>query len=255
MRLQLIRNATQVLDYAGKRILLDPYFAPKHSRPSYTGKSPNPLIDLPLPPERILAGVQLVIVSHLHSDHFDPVAHELVPKTLPFFCQPGDEQTIRDKGFHDVTPVVDSIAWNGVTITRINGYHGMGEVGAMMGRVSGFVFQAQGEPTLYWAGDTVLCDEVRDAIARFQPVVIVTHSAGATWPDEAGERHLIVMDAAQTLDVCRLAAKSVVIAIHLDSLDHGTVSRADLRAQAEQAGIGNLRIPEDGEVIEIGGSL
>ncbi len=251
MRLQLIRSATLRLDYGGHHLLIDPYFAPKHSRPTYTGKSPNPLIDLLLSPEQILDGVELVIISHLHSDHFDPVAHELVPKTLPLFCQPGDEMTIRDKGFLDVTPVTDMVEWNGIRITRTGGHHGVGEVGLMMGRVSGFVFQASGEPTLYWAGDTILCDEVRASIAQFQPAAIVTHSSGATWPDSASERHLIVMDAAQTIDVCRLAPHALVIATHLDSLDHGTVTRTDLRAAAQQAGIGNLRVPEDGEVMEM----
>jgi L-ascorbate metabolism protein UlaG (beta-lactamase superfamily) len=250
MRLQLIRNATLLLDYAGSHILIDPFFAPKHSRPSYTGKSSNPLVDLPLPPERILDGVELVVVSHLHSDHFDPVAHERVPKTLPLFCQPGNETAIREKGFQQVTPVADIVEWNGIRITRTSGHHGAGEVETMMGQVSGFVFQASNEPTLYWAGDTILCDEVRAAISRFAPAVIVTHSSGATWPDSAGARRLIVMDAAQTIDLCRLALNSTVVATHLDSLDHGTVSRADLRAQADAAGMSNLRIPEDGETME-----
>ena len=253
MRLQLIRNATMLLDYAGTHILTDPFFAPRHSRPSYTGRSPNPLVELPLPPERILDGVERVIVSHLHGDHFDSVAQELIPKSLPLLCQPADESTIRDKGFQSVTPVADTITWNNIAITRTAGHHGTGEVETMMGKVSGFVFQASGEPTLYWAGDTVLCDEVRDAIARFQPAVIVTHSSGATWPDSSGQRDLIVMDAAQTLEVCRLSPASNVIAIHLDSLDHGTVSRADLRAAANRAGIDQhrLRIPADGEMIEL----
>ncbi len=253
MRLQLIRNATLLLDYAGTHILIDPFFAPKHSRPSYTGKSSNPLVDLPISPERILDGVELVVVSHLHSDHFDPVAHELVPKTLPLLCQPGDEPTIREKGFEDVTPLADKLNWNNLSITRAAGHHGTGEVETMMGSVSGFVFQATGEPTLYWTGDTILCDAVRTVIARFQPAVIVTHSSGATWPDRTGQRHLIVMDAAQTLEVCRLAPTSTVIAVHLESLDHGAVSRSDLRAQADVAGIDRhqLRIPADGEVIEI----
>jgi L-ascorbate metabolism protein UlaG (beta-lactamase superfamily) len=218
-----------------------------------TGRSPNPMVDLPLPPERILDVVERVIVSHLHGDHFDAVAQELVPKSLPLLCQPGDEPTIREKGFQQVTPVADSLTWNNITITRTDGHHGLGEVETMMGNVSGFVFQASGEPTLYWTGDTVLCDEVRDAITRFQPQVILTHSSGATWPVSSGQRDLIVMDIPQTLEVCRLAPNSIVVTIHLEALDHGTVSRADLRAAADRAGIDSrrLRIPMDGEMIEI----
>ena len=61
------------------------------------------------------------------------------------------------------------------------------------------------------------------------------------------------MDAAQTLAVCQAAPESRVVAIHLDSLDHGEVSREDLRAQARAAAIpeGRLLIPEDGESLEL----
>lgn len=251
MRLQLIRNATLLLDYANNHILIDPYFSPKHTLPSYTGKSPNPLVDLPLSTDDILRGVQLVIVSHLHSDHFDKVAHELVPKDLPILCQPGNEQTIREKGFLDVTPVTEPANVGGITITRTDGHHGAGEVESKMGKVSGFVFQAQGEPTLYWAGDTLFCAEVQTAIQSFNPDLIVTHSSGATWPDDQGQRSLIVMDAAQTVAVCQFAPAARVIATHMEALDHGTVTRSDLRVAAIQAGISNTRllIPANGERI------
>jgi L-ascorbate metabolism protein UlaG (beta-lactamase superfamily) len=253
MKLQLIRNATLRLNYAGQEILIDPYFAPKHSLPSYTGKSPNPLVELPLPIEAILKDVSLVIVSHLHSDHFDTVAQREVPKTLPLFCQPGNEDIIRGKGFQQVTPIVDEADWAGIHITRTGGHHGLGYVETQMGKVSGFVLQADNEPTIYWAGDTVVCSEVEQAIARFQPDVMVTHSCGAKWLDDHNERQLIVMDAEQTAAICKMVPKSVVIATHMEALDHATVSRADLRAAAEKAGVSaaQLRIPADGETIEL----
>jgi L-ascorbate metabolism protein UlaG (beta-lactamase superfamily) len=254
MRLQLIRSATIKLTYAGHTLLVDPYFAPKHSRPSFANRSPNPLVDLPLPVDDILTGVELVLVSHLHSDHFDPTAQEALPKDTPILCQPGDAPAIHKVGFSQVTPLDDTTEWHGIRISRTGGRHGLGEVEAIMGPVSGFVLAAPGEPTLYFAGDTVMCDRVEAALARFSPDVIVTHSAGATWPDSSGMTQLIVMDAEQTLAVCRRAPRSLVVAVHLDSLDHGTVSREDLRQRAAAAGIGGerLRIPTDGEALEIG---
>lgn len=251
MRFRLIRSATLRLRYAGHELLVDPYFAPQHSRPSFRGRSPNPLIGLPVPPEEVMAGVELVIVSHLHSDHFDPEAQRLLPKDLPILCQPGDEDTILGYGFQDVTPVEGSVEWRGITVTRAPGQHGTGAVLADMGSVMGFILEAQGEPTVYWAGDTIWYEPVRETIERFRPDVIVTHSSGAVW----GEGVLIVMDAAQTVEVCREApAESLVIATHLDSLDHGTASRSDLRAHARAMGIPDERlwIPEDGESREIG---
>src|SRR4051812_22825800 len=80
--------------------------------------------------------------------------------------------------------------------------------------------------------DTILYEPVRKVIEKFRPDVIITHSSGAMWKGSGP----IVMDAAQTLEVCRIAPESRVVAIHLDSLDHGEVSRSDLRDQARAAG-------------------
>ena len=95
MKLKLLRNATLKLNYGGRTFLIDPDFGVPLSRPSFTGRSPNPMTPLPEPIEDILAGVNTVIVSHLHADHFDAVAKERVPKTLPIICRPGDEAAIQ----------------------------------------------------------------------------------------------------------------------------------------------------------------
>jgi L-ascorbate metabolism protein UlaG (beta-lactamase superfamily) len=114
-----------------------------------------------------------------------------------------------------------------------------------MGQVSGFVFQAEGEPVVYWAGDTVWYEEPKATIKEWKPDVIITHSSGAVW---GPEKELIVMDAAQTLAVCLAATNAKVIAVHMQSLDHGTVSRAELREAARRAGVeARLVVLEDGE--------
>jgi len=53
MKLRLFRNATIKLAIAGKTILIDPFFAPKGTRPSYTGRAPNPLVELPASVEEV----------------------------------------------------------------------------------------------------------------------------------------------------------------------------------------------------------
>ncbi len=249
MKFQLIRSATLRMDYAGQRFVIDPYLAARHSRPSYAGNSLNPLVDLPCSPAEVIAGVEWVLVSHLHSDHFDPAAQELLPKDTPILCQPGDEAWIAGKGFRRITPVVQGLAWQSIMITRTPGQHGSGDVLAEMGQVSGFIFQAENEPTLYWAGDTIWYEGVADTIARTRPQIIVTHSCGAVW----GAHVPIVMDAAQTIAVCQAAPNSIVIATHMDSVDHATISRENLRQYADAHGIGpdRLLIPADGETLAL----
>jgi L-ascorbate metabolism protein UlaG (beta-lactamase superfamily) len=230
VKLQLIRNATLKLDYAGRTVLIDPYFAPKYSQPTFAGRSANPLVELPLDIDDILDGVELVIVSHLHEDHFDSVAAEHVPKHLPIFCQPGDEGEIREAGFTDVTELTDRARWEGLMLTRREGSHGLGSVIDEMGSVMGFSLEARGEPSIYWAGDTVLYPPVADVIHKTKPDIIITHSCGARWDGD-----LIVMDAEETIAVCETSSTSVVIATHMEALDHATISRQDLRTPPRRA--------------------
>lgn len=127
MLIQLIRNATLRITYGGRTFLLDPYLAAKHTRPSFTGVSLNPLVDLPCTPQEAIANCEIVLISHLHSDHFDSVAQSLLPKDVPIFCQPGDETAIAEYGFQQVTPLAQSVVWNTIKITRTSGQHGSGD--------------------------------------------------------------------------------------------------------------------------------
>ncbi len=160
-----------------------------------------------------------------------------------------DEEPITSMGFHLVTPIEDSLVWHGITITRTPCQHGSGDVLDDMGTASGFIFQAKNEPTVYWVGDTIYYDAVAEVIDRVHPRVIITHSCGAVW----GNQVLIVMDAAQTVAVCKSAPKSIVVATHMEALDHATVTRAELREYATLHGINpdQLLIPADGEILEL----
>ncbi|MBW1702767.1 MAG: MBL fold metallo-hydrolase [Deltaproteobacteria bacterium] len=244
MQIQQIRNATLRITYAGKIFITDPYLAGKHTMPSYTGASPNPLVDLPFAPQDVIAGVEICLISHIHSDHFDPTAQRLLPKSIPLFCQPGDESEIKATGFRNVIPLNESFNWEGITIAQ----HGTGDVLKEMGNASGFVLRSENEPTVYWAGDTIWCEAVEDVIAQIRPDIIIIHSCGAVW----GNNILIVMDAVQTIAVCRAAPKAVVVATHMEALDHATVSRSDLKALAEMEDIkpSQLLIPYDGEILK-----
>lgn len=249
MKIQLIRNATMRLEYGGHTILTDPMLAPIHTLPSFANRSPNPTVGLPIPADEVLRGVDMVILSHLHSDHFDSTAREKLPKQLPILCQPGDEEAILESGFSQVQPVETETSWRGIRIVRTPGQHGTGEVVDLMGPVSGFVLQTPGEPTVYWAGDTVWYEAAEKIIAAFQPGVIITHSSGATWRGSPP----IVMGIKSTIAVCQATPQSTVVAVHMEALDHSEVSRRILRMYAESKGVSHeqLLIPEDGEALEI----
>ncbi|QHP66380.1 MBL fold metallo-hydrolase [Bradyrhizobium sp. LCT2] len=246
MKLQLLRNATLKLNLGDRTILIDPFFAPKHSRPSIAGSSPNPLVDLPVSIDQALDGVELVIVSHLHSDHFDPLAQSLVPKDMPIVCQPGDDSKIRSFGFEKVTPLHNQLDWRDVKLTRRQGRHGFGLVVEKMGPVMGFSLELEGEPSLYWTGDTVLYPPIEETIRSTDPDIIVIHPSGALWEGES-----IAMDAEQAATLCKTFPHPIVVATHLEALDHATVTRDQLRQFSLSQGITaeRLLIPRDGELL------
>src|SRR4051794_9263620 len=145
MRLRLIRHATLLVGIARRRVLVDPQLDRAGARPAVEdtpNDRRNPLSELPEPAEVIVAGLAGVVVTHLHRDHLDDTAVDLLPKDLPVLCQPPDEGVLRDRGFADVRPVTDALDWDGVAVARTDGRHGTGEVGERMAPVSGFVLSA-----------------------------------------------------------------------------------------------------------------
>ena len=134
MKIQLIRNATMKLTYAGQTILTDPMLSPKDANDPFAGVARNPTVELPHTLEQILHRVDGVLVSHGHPDHFDSVASAELPKTIPVLCQPDDELRITEDGFRTVIPIETRNEWNGITISRTGGQHGSGKIHAEIGR-------------------------------------------------------------------------------------------------------------------------
>lgn len=249
LHLQLIRSATLKISAAGSTLLVDPYLAPKAGGRSYAGTLTSPLVDLPLPLDELLADVDAVFVSHLHSDHFDDKARQVLRKDLPLLCPAAIAEPLRAMGFTDVTPIEQHQVWRGWSLTLTGGRHGPDEILEALGDVHGFVLQMPGAATLYWVGDSIWCEPVRDALDRFAPDVVVAHACGATMRGIGP----LVMDEAHIEALLRAAPHCTVIATHLDTVDHATVSRAQLAQHFEKLPelAARLRIPADGDTLSL----
>lgn len=89
MNITQIRNATQLITYAGKRFLIDPMLAPKGAYPlpgTAHAEIRNPMVELPVDVNTLLEA-DAVIVTHTHDDHWDRAAVELIGKDKPVFVQ------------------------------------------------------------------------------------------------------------------------------------------------------------------------
>ena len=237
MRITLVRSATIIVELAGRRILVDPMLDDVGARPPIEGtrnQVANPTAPLPFPEEEVVRGLDAVIVTHRHRDHLDTRGEELLPRDVPVYCQPEDEEALRELGV-DARSVDDAVEWDGLRIARTPARHGSGRMAELLAPVSGFVLN-----DLYLAGDTVWYEGVEETIARHRPRVAVVNAGGA----EFTEGGLIVMG---TDDVREVVARvPTVVAVHLEALNHCFLTRAELRRS-----IPEVLVPEDGDTLEV----
>ena len=253
MKIHQIRNATLIITYNDTKFLIDPWLMPQESMPGFDSaihpEVRQPRCELPLSVEEII-NVDAVILTHWHPDHIDEIALGALRKTVPFFVQnETDGGIIKQHGFTDVRIIDESgTEFNAVKLIKTETQHGERAVIkpicdsiGMPYDAMGVIFTANGEKTLYLAGDTIWCPEVQKALEMYHPAVVIINACGAQVA--TGDRLIMDINDVRAISAC--APNSLIIASHMDTVSHLTVTRADIRA----LNLKNIVIPEDGETI------
>lgn len=246
MEIQLVRHATLLLKINGRLLLVDPMLSPAEAMPpivNSTNDRRNPLVPI-MNPQNFLQRIDAVLLTHTHRDHFDDAAAQLVPKEKLIFCQPEDEIKLQAEGFSKIIPVHEEYQWEGITMTRTGGQHGTGEIGAKMSPVSGYILQVKGEPILYIAGDTIYCSEVERTLQTYHPQVTIVNAGAAQF--STGDP--ITMTAQDVAALCQYDRNTIVVAVHMEAINHCLLSREELKSHVAAEGLAErVVIPEDGE--------
>ena len=252
MRFRFIRNATCQIEYAGVRILVDPMLGEKGSQKPFPN-SPrqelfNPLAELPIPLEDLL-DPDMIIVTHLHRDHFDKTAARLLPKDRMVLAQnEKDAEKIRDWGFQRVEIIGDNQVElpEDIHLIRTEAQHSSGEMARLSGPACGVVLQHPDEKTLYITGDTIWYREVEQTLQKYRPDVVAV-SCGENMVYGADP---LIMGREGVGQIHRTVPGALLIGCHMESLNHWVLSKRELREYARNQGFSDqLIIPEDGEVI------
>lgn len=253
MEIHFLRHATLVLTIHNLKILVDPMLSSQGAIdpiPNAGNQIRNPMVPLPLSDEelqQVINNLDAVLITHTHRDHWDPAAQDLLPKDLPLLCQPAEQAKLEQAGFTHVLPISERLTWCGLEIGRTGGQHGTGELGKMMGPVSGFVLKAEGEPALYIAGDTIWCSDVEQALTQHKPDVVVLNAGAPTFVTGGGP---ITMDENDVCQVCRSIPEANIVAVHMETINHCRLTRAALRDKLEAEELEkHVSIPQDGEIL------
>ncbi len=248
MNYTLLRNATAVLTYGGRTILIDPMLDDAGARPPVQNTPnplANPLVELPKGWKSLVSPVDLVLVTHLHQDHFDVSAVNALDKRGPMLCQPDDVSRLTAHGFLNLLPVEASVTLGAMRVQRTRAQHGTGDIALAMAPVSGFLLSAPGEPILYIAGDTIWYPPVAEVLRNDRPEVVIVNAGGARFL----EGDPIVMTVEDVAAVARTAPDARVVVVHLEAINHCLERRADYRNRLPEleCDLERVSIPEDGE--------
>lgn len=250
MNITQIRNATIVVEYANKKFLIDPMLAEKGTYsafPDSIGQDTfNPLVSLPTTLDNILEGLDAVIVTHLHLDHFDDVAKNVLPKDIKMFVQnEADAKEVKASGFKNVEVLKQDTVFEGIQLVKTKSEHGKDEeLLKVIGEVCGVVFKHPSEKILYVAGDTVWYDAIKEEIHTHQPEIIVVNGGD----NQTLEFGSLIMGKEDIYEVHKAAPSAKIIAVHMEAVNHWVLSREELKNFSQDKGFSsNILVPDDGE--------
>ncbi|WP_169391999.1 MULTISPECIES: MBL fold metallo-hydrolase [Psychrobacter] len=258
VQFQQIRNATIKLDYAGTTFLVDPMLAAKNAYPGFDGTVNSqiryPMVDLPISVEEVLKA-DAIILTHLHADHWDDAARNLVPRDMPIFTQDeADAAIVRKDGFTDVRVLTEQgVVFKGTRINKTTGQHGtdamykVAPLAELLGRTMGIVFQKPNYKTVYIAGDTIWDKEVENALTRYKPDVVILNTGYAKLTTFVNDS--IIMGKDDVYRAYKFSPNAQIISVHMDTVNHATLTKAELRRFIEEKHLDKQRalVPNDGQ--------
>ncbi|HAW0372357.1 TPA: MBL fold metallo-hydrolase [Escherichia coli] len=258
MKIIQVRNATQLISYAGKKFLVDPMLAKKEAYSGFEGTARSdiriPMTELPFDLD-VLLDVDAIIVTHTHPDHWDEAAVAHIPKDKLIYVQnEHDEKILRSQGFSNLVILSDKSTFGEISLIKTVCQHGSDEayanpqLAAILGDACGVVFQHPSEKTLYLVGDTIWIKAVEDNLRRFNPGVVIMNTG---WAHVLGFGP-IIFGREDVLKAHRIVPEALIVATHMEAVNHCLLTRQELLEYARDNQIqASVVAPADGESVTI----
>jgi L-ascorbate metabolism protein UlaG (beta-lactamase superfamily) len=154
------------LDSGGAGIVTDPVFAEQYSPLS------RRIVGRPGP--QACEDVQLILVSHAHSDHLDPRSLSLFPKSALILCPPPCAEFLGGCSRRIIRPWEEHRQGD-VTVTAVPAFHPGRRFSLEAGgdgRALGYVVRTP-QLTIYYSGDTELFGGLKEVGRRCAPHALI----------------------------------------------------------------------------------
>jgi L-ascorbate metabolism protein UlaG (beta-lactamase superfamily) len=223
---QFIGTATVIIRYQGLTILTDPNFLHRgdHVHLGYGMHSER--LTEPAMSFEDLPPVDLVLLSHLHEDHFDKLVEKRLARDTPILTTCSAARTLRGRGFTNTYPLR---VWDYVNVrkghvalrvTSMPGTHGPAVVSAMLPDVMGSMLDFRNERDgrayrMYISGDTLVHEDLKEIPRRFRNIDLGLLHLGGTRVLGI----LVTMNAEQGIEALRIIRPDIAIPIHYNDYD------------------------------------
>jgi L-ascorbate metabolism protein UlaG (beta-lactamase superfamily) len=152
--LTYVGHGTVLIEVDGTRLLTDPILRNRVGPLVRHGAAPAPATT---------AGLDAVLISHLHRDHADLASLRRLGRGLPLLVPPGSRELFERLGFGSVTELApgESSRVGELAVTAVEARHEAGRRRfARQSQAIGFL--VRGRRSVYFAGDTDFFDGMRE---------------------------------------------------------------------------------------------
>ena len=257
--LRFIGNATVLLRLGGFTILTDPNFIHRGEQiPLGYGLTTTRLTDPALEIEE-LPPLDLVVLSHWHADHFDRVAEERLPRSLPILTTPEAARELGERGFEAAIALetwqTASRDKDGtqLSITAMPGRHAPSALAVALPDVMGSLLElapGSDQPGIrvYISGDTIMYEGLREIPGRYPQLDLALVHLGGTRVMGV----TVTMDADQGVELLQLLRPRMAIPIHFDDYEAFKSPLEDFVSAVRDAGLEDrVRYVARGESIDL----
>ena len=240
-----VGNATVIIRYGALTILTDPNFLHRgdHVHLGYgitAQRLTDPAIELEnLPP------IDLIVLSHMHEDHFDKLVQSKLDRNIPIVTTKEAAESLKKLGFtkrHPLRTWDTLVVEKGNTtlhVTAMPGRHGPLIVAKLLPEVMGSMldFRSKNSPPsyrMYISGDTMVFDDIKEIPKRYPDVDLALLHLGGT---RLLRLVTVTMDAKEGVKMMRLIVPRKAIPIHYDDYDVFKSPLSDFKEEIERAGL------------------
>ncbi|MEU8274908.1 MBL fold metallo-hydrolase [Microbispora bryophytorum] len=241
-----VGNATMIIRSHGFTLLTDPNFLHRGQRAHLgwglsTRRRTEPAMEVgELPP------LDLVVLSHMHGDHWDRIARNNLDKDLPIVTTRHAAARLRRQGF---VHAVGLEPWeyhherhgdSTLTVTATPARHAPGRANSLMppvmGSVLDFAHAGEVDLRLHISGDTIMDECLSEIPRRFPDIDVgIVHLGGTRILGVT-----VTMDGAQGVEWLRLMQPESALPIHYDDYEAFASPLKDFQQHVRQAGLSHL---------------